>query len=103
MLCRQSLAFNADGRPMWLRDEKLVILNRDTLQQLVAEYVVTPKAVFTDSGELSVRFEPYAIGEAEISFLLSGKSLQEGGLRFRLPSLQMPSPPAGAQRAAAAG
>ena len=78
---------------MWLKGETLVLIGRDTLQQFVAEYVVTPKAVFTDSGELAVRFEPYAINEVEIRLLLGGKSPQEGGLKFRLPLSQMPPSP----------
>jgi hypothetical protein len=87
------LLFNVDGVPMWARDEKFVQINRDVLPQLVEKYVVAPKAVFTSSGEVAVKYEPYPISEAEIRFLLSGKSEREGGLKFRLLSLHAPSPP----------
>jgi len=87
--------FNIDGVPALLEDDgKLTRINRVVLGELIARFVVTPRLVFAANGELTVRFEPYAISEMEVRALLAGKSAQEGGLQFRLPSLQMPPPPA---------
>jgi hypothetical protein len=97
--------FELDGRVVWIYEGQIVPVTGAVLSELVDRYLAVPVLVnrgTTDAPTWVLEPQPLNCPRAADVFrrVLTGKTLGEGGLIFRLSRIQMPAPEA---RAAAVG
>jgi hypothetical protein len=76
--------FNHNGSLVWLKNEELIPVALVVLNEIIQEYIVTPRLV-NNNGTWTCRYLPFVAPDAAVRTMLTAEARKDGSLLARAP------------------